>query len=159
MKRYFISILAAVTLLPLSVYAESVWDGSVDTEWERDGNGNYLIQSAAELAGLAYVLNSQELVYQANTEWHAYYGSGKTFLLTDDINLNNIAWEPIGYLAKDNKTNTNRVRRYFKELSTDKDTRLQDVKYRWMGQVADMELQRKRQPDFGVLSTMLLSRT
>lgn len=113
MKRYLIPIMAAVMMLPQSVNAESVWDGSVDTEWERDLNGNYLIQSAAELAGLAYVLNSQELVYQASTEWHAYYGSGMTFLLTDDINLNNIAWEPIGCLSKDNNTNTNRVRRYF----------------------------------------------
>ena len=77
--------MAAVMMLPQSVNAESVWDGSVDTEWERDLNGNYLIQSAAELAGLAYVLNSQDLVYQANTEHHAYYGSGMTFLLSTDF--------------------------------------------------------------------------
>lgn len=113
MKKSLISALVALVLFPSLSYAQSVWDGSVDTEWEQDANGNYLIQSAAELAGLAQVVNEKDLSCQANTEHHAKYGAGMTFILTTDIDLNNLAWNPIGWLAKDNVTNTNRVKRLF----------------------------------------------
>ena len=113
MKKYFIAAVFAAILCPLSSHAVSVWDGSIDTDWETDMDGNYLITSAAELAGLAQVVNENTLVYQANTEYHAFYGNGMTFVLTDDIDLNNRAWNPIGYLAKDNLVNTNRVKRMF----------------------------------------------
>ena len=113
MKKSLSMALAALLLSPLAGYAVSVWDGTTDTSWEQDANGNYLITSAAELAGLAKVVNENKLVYQANTELHASYGKGMTFLLTEDIDLGNRNWNPIGYLAKDNLTNTNRVKRFF----------------------------------------------
>ena len=113
MKKTFLMALAALMLSPLASSATSVWDGTTDTSWERDADGNYLITSAAELAGLAKVVNENELVYQGNTELHAFYGSGMTFILTTDIDLGNRDWNPIGYLAKDNVTNTNRVKRFF----------------------------------------------
>lgn len=113
MKKTFLLALAALLLSPIASYAVSVWDGSTDTSWEQDADGNYLITSAAELAGLAKVVDEMELTYQGNTEWHAFYGSGMTFLLTTDIDLGNRDWTPIGWLAKDNTTNTNRVKRFF----------------------------------------------
>lgn len=113
MKKYLLLALIATITNPLASYAVSVWDGSIDTQWDTDMDGNYLITSAAELAGLAQVVNEKELIYQGNTEHHAFYGKGMTFILTEDIDLDNRAWNPIGYLAKDNVTNTNRVKRMF----------------------------------------------
>lgn len=113
MKKSIIILLSLLLMYPITSSAVSVWDGSIDTEWETDLDGNYLIQSAAELAGLAHVVNEKDLVYQANTERHAYYGKGMTFILTVDVDLDNRNWNPIGYLAKDYLVNTNRVKRFF----------------------------------------------
>lgn len=114
MKKFLLSIMsiAVATTCSFTANAISVWDGSTDTDWAQDANGNYLITSAAELAGLSKVVF--ELEHQLNgTEWHAYYGSGMTFVLTDDIDLDNRNWTPIGYMAKDMVTNTTRVKHVF----------------------------------------------
>lgn len=62
----------------------AVWDGiSSDTSWYSSGKDSYYIYNAAELAGLA------ELVNAGN------YFSGKTVYLSDDIDLGGKTWDPI----------------------------------------------------------------
>ena len=84
MKKLFFSALALMMSI-FTVSAESVWNGGSDTEWQRDAQGRYIISTADELAGLAVRVNAGEAF------------NGETFVLTDDINLNNIHdWTPIG---------------------------------------------------------------
>ena len=65
--------------------AVDTWDGtSVETGWYSDGSPEFTIDSAAELAGLA------QLVNQGNNF------SGKTVTLAADIDLDNKEWTPIG---------------------------------------------------------------
>ena len=69
----------------------SIWDGkSVDTEWAGDGTGDspYLIQSAAELAGLAENVNKAG---PGNTAYSRVY-----FKLTIDLDLSGYEWTSIG---------------------------------------------------------------
>lgn len=97
--------IAVAAMTCFTAYAESVWNGGVDTDWATDANGRYLIYTADELAGLAQKVNDG-ISYD-----------GYTFLLMDDINLNNINyWTPIGFLSKDNYVNTNRNYRPFKGI-------------------------------------------
>ena len=103
MKKFLLMACIAISMLGFSAYAVDTWDGSTDTNWATDANGNYLIYTAEELAGLAKVVNEGE--YKLNgVEWVYSYGNGKTFLLMDDIDLSGHNWTPIGFLAKDNKT-------------------------------------------------------
>ena len=81
-------MILAVAMCSTTAMAVSVWDGTADTEWATDANGNYLIYTAQELAGLAQQVNAG----------NSYAGS--TFLLMDDIDLNNHKdWTPIGYIS------------------------------------------------------------
>lgn len=78
--------IAVAAMTCFTAYAESVWNGGVDTDWEQNGN-TYYIYTADELAGLAQKVNS-------GTSY-----SGYTFLLMDDLNLNGSShnWNTIGY--------------------------------------------------------------
>ena len=61
-----------------------LWDGSIDTSWYNNDEYEFIIYTAEELAGLAYLVN---------------YGctfSGKTVYLGADIDLANLEWTPIG---------------------------------------------------------------
>jgi len=69
------------------------WDGNVSNDVQQDANGNYLITSGNDLAWVAAQVN-------AGTETFAK----KTLILTEDINLNNVAWTPIGVEANTNKS-------------------------------------------------------
>ena len=60
------------------------WNGTVDTSWYDASKDTFEIRTAAELAGLAALVNSRNNF------------SGKTVKLTADIDLNNQAWTPIG---------------------------------------------------------------
>lgn len=88
MKKVLISMMsiAVAAITCFTAYAESVWNGGVDTDWEQNGN-TYYIYTADELAGLAQKVNS-------GTSY-----SGYTFLLMDDLNLNGSShnWNTIGY--------------------------------------------------------------
>ena len=64
--------------------APTPWDGTVDTNWYDASKDTFEISTAAELAGLAKLVND-------GTNF-----SGKTIKLTADIDLNNQAWTPIG---------------------------------------------------------------
>lgn len=90
MKKTITTLFAI--LLTINAFALDVWDGSA-TPWT-NGSGTqsdpYLIETAANLAYLAQKVNEG---YQASgMEVFAY----KYFLMTDDFDLNNINWTPIG---------------------------------------------------------------
>lgn len=90
MKRIF-TILFAL-FLALNLMAVNVWDGSCEP-WT-NGSGTetdpYLIETAANLAYLAQMVNEG---YQAQGMAVFRY---TYFLMTDDLDLNNINWTPIG---------------------------------------------------------------
>ena len=60
------------------------WDGTVDTSWYDASKDTFEISTAAELAGLAKLVNGGNNF------------SGKTIKLTADIDLNSKEWTPIG---------------------------------------------------------------
>ena len=70
------------------------WDGSVK-EPKLDANGNYIIEEANELAWLAAAVNGT--LSRASVEPQNF--AGKTFKLTQDIDLNGERWTPIGLNA------------------------------------------------------------
>ena len=79
-------------LLPaLSLHASAAWDGSTaDYTWYGDGSADtFYIGTAAELKGLANIANGQDGRESADF-------SGKTIVLTSDIDLNSQEWTPIG---------------------------------------------------------------
>ena len=67
-----------------------VWDGSVDASWYNAEDDVYYIYNAAELAGFGSLSRTAEPENFV----------GKTIYLMADIDMNNIAFEPIGYGAK-----------------------------------------------------------
>ena len=60
------------------------WDGTVDTSWYDDNNSEFTIDTAEQLAGLAYLVNS------------GYSFSGMTVYLGNSMDLADIEWTPIG---------------------------------------------------------------
>ena len=90
MKKLFMLIGAIV--LTCNLMAVNVWDGSCEP-WT-NGSGTetdpYLIETAANLAYLAQMVNEG---YQAQGMAVFRY---TYFLMTDDLDLNNINWTPIG---------------------------------------------------------------
>lgn len=75
-------------LCPLSGMADT-WNGTdCDTQWNMDGMGRYIVANAAQLAGI-----SQEVTAGNSFE-------GVSFILTEDIDLDNHDWTPIGYMKK-----------------------------------------------------------
>ncbi len=85
MKRIFL-LLPCLIFSVINSYSESVWNGTASmwTKGSGTATDQYQIQTAQNLAYLAQSVNSG----------NSY--SGKYFVLTDDINLNNIEWTPIG---------------------------------------------------------------
>ena len=113
MKRKVLSVLLALTLvatlLPATTRVEAdtvsgFWTDYADTDWEGSGTEQspYLISSAAELAGLAKLVNqipTPTATDNPTTEdWyeHDNHFSGAYFKLTDDIDLAAHYWVPIG---------------------------------------------------------------
>lgn len=93
MKRIFTTLLAFFVAMNLT--AVNVWDGSAEP-WT-NGSGTqtdpYLIETAANLAYLAEKVNEG---YQAQG-MEVFFGT--YFLLTDDLDLNNLNWTPIGNVS------------------------------------------------------------
>ena len=90
MKKLF-TLLGAIALT-LNMMAVNVWDGSSEPWTNGSGTENdpYLIETAANLAYLAEKVNEG---YQAQGMAVFRY---TYFLMTDDFDLNNINWTPIG---------------------------------------------------------------
>ena len=90
MKKSILFILAIA--LTFNMMATNVWDGTLEPWTEGDGtySNPYRIETAAHLAYLAEKVNEG---YQSS-------GQGvfedEYFLLTDDLDLNNLNWTPIG---------------------------------------------------------------
>ena len=87
MKKVLSLILSLALVLSVSsvAMAEEKWDGSVDTAWHNTDDTSFTIDTAAELAGLAKIVND-------NTDDF----SGDTVTLGADIDLDSKLWTPIG---------------------------------------------------------------
>jgi hypothetical protein len=92
------------SLLPVT-FADTVqWDGqSVDYSWYYDtaagtyiNTDTYFISSPAQLAGLARIVNGTADYTGDGITDSADYFTNKTINLTDNIDLNNMEWTPIG---------------------------------------------------------------
>ena len=86
MRKIF-TLLLSLVLLPLVAWGTNIWDGTTEeTGWYTNGpeaDGAYHISTAAELAGLAKLVNGETEDF-----------NGKTIKLTADIQLNNTEeWE------------------------------------------------------------------
>ena len=90
MKKSLLFIFAIA--LTFNMMATNVWDGSSEPWIEGDGTyyNPYRIETAANLAYLAEKVNEG---YQSSGQG---VFEGKYFLLTDDLDLNNLNWTPIG---------------------------------------------------------------
>lgn len=96
-----------LTLLPATALAAEPWDGSADTSWYGDGsNSEFTIDSAADLAGLA------QLVNEGPEGGSPITFSGKTIKLAADIDLDSKEWTPIG-------NNTNKFQGIFDGAKSD----------------------------------------
>ena len=87
------SILVIITMaIALNVMAVNVWDGTSEPWTHGSGTETdpYLIETAANLAYLAQMVNEG---YQAQDMAVFRY---TYFMMTDDFDLNNINWTPIG---------------------------------------------------------------
>ena len=95
MKKIFITLLAIS--LTFNVLAIDIWDGT-SSPWT-NGSGTasdpYLIQTAENLAYLADKVNSGYQAQGVSVYKDTY------FLMTDDLDLNNINWTPIGTASLD----------------------------------------------------------
>ena len=90
MKKLLFLIFAIA--LTFNIMATNVWDGSSEPWIQGDGtmNNPYRIETAANLAYLAEKVNEG---YQSSGQ---DVFAGEYFLLTDDLDLNNLNWTPIG---------------------------------------------------------------
>lgn len=86
MKKSYIIIAVILTALTSPCNADT-WDGvSSDTSWYIEGQTEYHISNAAQLKGLADLVNNESLTFD-----------GCTVYLDGDIDLNSQPWTPIGY--------------------------------------------------------------
>ncbi|MEG1811002.1 MAG: hypothetical protein RRZ71_05110 [Clostridia bacterium] len=70
---------------PTAAPTPSLWNGqSLDTDWYTSTATTYKLTSAAQLNGLAYLVNNGTIF------------TGKTIRLDGDVDLNNKTWTPIG---------------------------------------------------------------
>ena len=90
MKKLFTTLF--VILLTINAFALDIWDGTASPWTQGDGtiNNPYLIETAENLAYLAQKVNEG---YQAQGQ---EVFKDTYFLMTDDFDLNNINWTPIG---------------------------------------------------------------
>ena len=90
MKKFSLSIIAIA--LTFNLMATNIWDGSSESWTAGDGtmSNPYRIETAAHLAFLA------EKVNEGYQSFEQGVFEGEYFLLTDDLDLNNLNWTPIG---------------------------------------------------------------
>ena len=90
MKKVFTTVFAI--LMAINAFAIDVWDGSASPWTNGSGTSSdpYLIETAANLAYLAEKVNEGYEAQGMAVFQYTY------FLMTDDIDLNNISWTPIG---------------------------------------------------------------
>lgn len=87
MKKILLCIIAVTLTAFVAPCHADTWNGvSSDTSWYVEGQTEYHIQNAAQLKGLADLVNNQSLTFD-----------GCTVYLDTDIDLNHKQWIPIGY--------------------------------------------------------------
>jgi hypothetical protein len=93
MKHLFTTILAI--FLTCNMMATNIWDGTAEPWTHGTGVSSdpYLIETAANLAYLAQMVNQGYQAQGMEVYAHTY------FLMTDDFDLNNINWTPIGNVS------------------------------------------------------------
>ena len=91
MMLVLVCVIALTGVMSLNVFAADIWDGTtVDTSWYNTSGTEFTIDTAAELAGLAQIVNgTADKIGQDSF-------SGKTVTLGDDIDLADYEWTPIG---------------------------------------------------------------
>lgn len=99
MKKHILSIALCLCmvlgLMPMTVLAESgnVWNGAVDTAWYNVEDKSFSINTEAELAGFAQIVNGTASGISQDSF------AGKTITLTADLDLNLCHWIPVGTLS------------------------------------------------------------
>ena len=79
-----------MAMLPAGAYAADAWDGSIDVSWYNTTDTSFTITTAAQLAGLAAIVNGTAEGIDKDSF------AGKTITLGADIDLGNRNWTPIG---------------------------------------------------------------
>lgn len=80
-----------IAMLPASAYAADAWDGTtIVTSWYNTTDTSFTITTAAQLAGLAAIVNGTADGIEKDSF------AGKTITLGADIDLGNQNWTPIG---------------------------------------------------------------
>ena len=112
MKKLFTTIIAI--LLTINVFALDVWDGTASPWTQGTGtvDNPYLIETAANLAYLAQKVNEG---YQAQG---MEVFRGTYFLLTDDLDLNNIPLYRFDNIDKSNEQSLTMIARKHEELES-----------------------------------------
>ena len=102
----FLALVLCLSLLPATAWAEGdegtgdteaqteKWADSADTKWyteATEGTTEFTISTAAQLAGLAVLVNGTAEGYSSGVTFQ-----GKTITLGDSINLSGKEWTPIG---------------------------------------------------------------
>lgn len=104
MKTKYSIVLAVLLALSLFISCNSdtptsdadIWDGTTDTSWYNTTDTEFTISTAEQLAGLAAIVNNTASGITADTF------KGKTIYLSENIDLNNREWTPIGDGKSDN---------------------------------------------------------
>jgi hypothetical protein len=78
-------LLALAVLASLSGSSSEAWNGGVDYSWYYEGKTRFTLTTAEQVAGLAYLVNSQGLDFY-----------GVRISLAADVNLKGYNWTPIG---------------------------------------------------------------
>lgn len=96
---FLLSVCMIVGMLPftaiVTLAAEPTWSGDIDFAWYfgHEEDESYVIENGDDLAGLALLVNGDLTV---SGEALTVDFAGKTLTLTQDINLDNRDWMPIG---------------------------------------------------------------
>lgn len=91
MKKQFITciaLLACVMIMPIQTWAQEPttnWKDYTDTNWYDSASNSFTISTAAQLAGLAKMVNEGKDTF-----------AGKTIVMAADIDLGAHLWKPIG---------------------------------------------------------------
>ena len=81
--------------------ATAPWTGMIDISWylQNPTATEYVLETPEQLAGLAAIVNgtaTNDMMRSASNAIPADDFAGKTIILAKDLDLNNIAWTPIG---------------------------------------------------------------
>ena len=95
--RNLLKTLAITAIIATQLAAQtSVWDGTYDTTWYRSSQRSFTITTAAQLAGLARLVNNGIAANSSGAVFCENSFREKTIILANDIDLDGRDWTPIG---------------------------------------------------------------